>query len=342
MGTGMPRKARIDAPGALHHIVGRGIERRKIFLDDDDRDNFVQRLSAILSGTSTSCFAWSLLPNHYHLLLRTGNVPIATVMRRLLTGYAVSFNRTHRRYGHVFQNRYKSILCQEEPYLQELVRYIHLNPLRAKVVSSLKELDRYPYSGHSRLMANVRDSWQDIDVVLGLFGRKAAAARKNYRQFVSKGIEVGRNPGLAGGGLIRSVGGWSALKAIGDMGIHFKSDERILGDSDFVEKVLGDAEEEMERRYRLKAEGYDFDTVVKRVSDIFDMKVQRILTPGKQPDRVMARSVLAYWVVRELGISETSVGKQLSLSQSATSRAVERGEQIIAQRGLSLRNETNA
>jgi putative transposase len=334
--------ARIDAPGALHHIIGRGIERRKLFLDDVDRDNFVQRLSTILSGTETSCFAWSLLPNHYHLLLRTGNVPIATVMRRLLTGYAVSFNRTHRRYGHVFQNRYKSILCQEEPYLQELVRYIHLNPLRASVVSTLRQLDRYPYSGHSRLMANVKDSWQETDRVLALFGKKAAVARRKYREFVSNGVKAGRKPELTGGGLIRSVGGWRTLKSLGNMGIHFKSDERILGDSDFAEKVLGDAAEEMEHRYRLKAEGYDFDTVVKRVSDIFNMKVQRILTPGRQPDRVTARSVLAYWAVRELGMSVTSVGKQLSLSQSATSRAVERGEEIIAQRGLSLHNETNA
>ena len=98
----------------------------------------------------------------------------------------------------------------------------------------------------------------------------------------------------------------------------------------------------MERNSRLKAEGYDFDTVVKRISDAFNMKVRRILLPGKQPDRVMARSVLAYWVVRELGISETSTGKQLSLSQSATSRAVQRGEQIISERRLSLYNETNA
>ena len=117
---------------------------------------------------------------------------------------------------------------------------------------------------------------------------------------------------------------------------------RSKADSDFVEKVLGDAAEEMERKYRLKAEGYDFDTVVKRVCDIFEMEARRILTPGKQPDRVVARSVLAYWAVRELGISETSVGKQLSLSQSATSRSVQRGEQIVAQRGLSLHNKTNA
>jgi putative transposase len=110
----MPRKARIDAPGALHHIICRGIEQRKIFDDDADRDNFLQRLAMILKETSTPCYAWALIPNHFHLLLRTGKVPISTVMRRLLTGYAVSFNRRHRRYGHLFQNRFKSILCQED------------------------------------------------------------------------------------------------------------------------------------------------------------------------------------------------------------------------------------
>ena len=130
----MPRKARIDAPGALHHIIIRGIERKKIFYDDADRDNFLERLCLVLTQTETLCFAWTLIPNHLHLLLRTGGVPIATVMRRLLTGYVVSFNKRHQRHGPLFQNRYKSILCQEDLYLLELVRYIHLNPLRARLV----------------------------------------------------------------------------------------------------------------------------------------------------------------------------------------------------------------
>ena len=107
----MPRKARLDAPGALHHIFVRGIERRKIFLDDIDRDNFLKRLDNVLSETATPCFAWALISNHAHLLPRTGTTAIATVMRRLLTGYAVSFNCRHRRHGQLFQNRYKSILC---------------------------------------------------------------------------------------------------------------------------------------------------------------------------------------------------------------------------------------
>jgi REP-associated tyrosine transposase len=92
----MPRKARIDAPGALHHIIVRGIERRKIFRDDTDRDNFLDRLGEILEDTQTKCFAWALIPNHFHLLLRTGGAPISRVMQRLLTGYAVSFNRRYQ------------------------------------------------------------------------------------------------------------------------------------------------------------------------------------------------------------------------------------------------------
>jgi len=124
----MPRKARIDAPGALHHIIVRGIERRKIFKDDTDRINFLDRLCKVLSETGTKCFAWALIPNHFHLLLRTGPGGLASLMRRLLTGYAVSFNRRHKRHGQLFQNRYKSFICQEDAYLKELVRYIHLNP----------------------------------------------------------------------------------------------------------------------------------------------------------------------------------------------------------------------
>ena len=260
-------------------------------------------------------------------------------MRRLLTGYAISFNRRHHRHGHLFQNRYKSILCQEDTYLIELVRYIHLNPLRAGLVQDLKELDYYAYSGHSRLMAKIKDQWQDVVTVLALFGKQKYAARKQYRVFVEKGILDAKKPELTGGGLIRSAGGWGVLKSLRRINIHFKSDERILGDSDFVEKVLCDATEKMERRYRLEAMGYDFDTIVEIVSDIFKIEVMQILSPGKHPKRVMARSVLAYWSVRELGISGTKVGRRLSLSQSAISRAVQRGEHLVAERKLSLSND---
>ena len=201
----MPRKARIDAPGALHHIIIRGIERKAIFKDGSDRENFLDRLGALVSESKTACYGWVLMTNHVHLLLKTGMSPVATVMRRLLTGYAVSFNRRHRRHGQLFQNRYKSFLCEQEPYLKELVRYIHLNPLRAKMVKDLKELKSYPYCGHGVLLGKVKNDWQDSEYVLNLFGASLGSARRAYGAFVAKGVAKGRRPDLVGGGLLSTL-----------------------------------------------------------------------------------------------------------------------------------------
>jgi REP element-mobilizing transposase RayT len=330
----MPRKSRIDAPGALHHVICRGIEGRPIFEDDFDRDRFVKRLGSVLQETATPCYAWALIPNHFHLLIRTGLVPVATVMRRLLTGYAVSFNHRHRRSGHLFQNRYKSILCQEDPYLLELVRYIHLNPVRAGLVDDLQSLDRYPYSGHCRVLGKIKGGFQDTETVLSLFGKTRREARRRYNAFVSKGLLAGRRPELTGGGLIRSSGGWHALKELRRMGVHFKSDERLLGDSDFVDTVLKAAEEKLDRRYRIQAAGWDFEAVASRVCELFELTRSEVLSWSKQRKRAAARSVLAYWSVKELGMSASAVAERLELSPSAASRCVQRGERVAAENGL--------
>jgi REP element-mobilizing transposase RayT/DNA-binding transcriptional ArsR family regulator len=326
----MPRKSRIDAPGALHHIICRGIERRPIFEDDLDRDRFVERLGSVLRQTATPCYAWALIPNHFHLLIRTGLIPVATVMRRLLTGYAVSFNYRHRRSGHLFQNRYKSILCQADPYLLELVRYIHLNAIRAGLVADMKSLDRYPYSGHSRLTGKFEGGFQDIQTVLSMFAKTLREAKRRYKAFVSKGVLAGKRPELTGGGLLRSSGGWHALKQLRSLSVHFKSDERVLGDSDFVDTVLKAAGEKMDRKYRLQAEGYDFEDVLSRVCELFRLTRREVLSWSKQRNRAMARSVLAYWSVKELGMTAFAVAERLGLSPSAASRCVQRGERIVA------------
>jgi putative transposase len=259
-------------------------------------------------------------------------------MKRLLTGYAVSFNRRHRRSGHLFQNRYKSILCQEDLYLMELVRYIHLNPLRANLVSKMSQLDRYPYSGHSTLMGHKKKPWQDAEYVLSLFGKRVSTCRKKYRRFVQKGVEQGRQPGLTGGGLVRSSGGWGVLKSIRRMGVHLKGDERILGDSDFVESSLKAANEAMDRKYQLQAAGYDFDKVVDRVAELFQLKPTDIVLPSKQRHRVKARSLLCFWTVRELGISSITIAGRLGITQPAVSRLAQRGEKLATKNSLSLEN----
>lgn len=335
---GMPRKSRIDAPGALHHLVCRGIEGRSIYEDDFDRDRFVERLGTVLEETATPCYAWALIPNHFHLLIRTGLVPVATVMRRLLTGHAVSFNHRHQRSGHLFQNRYKSILCQEDPYFLELVRYIHLNPIRAGLVADLHSLDRYAYSGHSRVMGKLKGDFQDIKTVLSMFGETRREARKRYNAFVFKGFLAGKRPELTGGGLIRSSGGWHAIKEFRRMGAHFKSDERVLGDSDFVDVVLKAASEKLDRKCRLQAEGYNFEDVVLRVCELFRLTDREVLSRSKQRKRANARSVLAYWSVTELGMTASEVAGKMGLSPSAASRCVQRGERTVAGEGLVLKN----
>ena len=332
----MPRKARIDAPGAVHHVIVRGIERRRIFRDNQDRNSWIERMGSVLEETATPCFAWALMSNHVHLLLRTGLVPLATVMRRLLTGYAVSFNRRYRRHGQLFQNRYKSILCQEDPYLRELVRYIHLNPLRVDLVKNLSVLDRYFYSGHSALMGHKERSWQDTDYVLKLFARRKATARKRYREFVSQGIPEGRRPELVGGGLIRSLGGWQAVKMIRGKGQRIKGDERILGDSDFVDAVLKASQDQLDRQAELHRKGYDFNWLVGRVANLLDMKPDEVLKPGRYPRTVKARSILLYWAHRELGLSTVDLAKRLKLSQPSVSQSIKRGEGLIMDKSYTL------
>jgi putative transposase len=210
----MPRQARLDVPGTLHHVMIRGIEGTKIFYNDEDRGNFLSRVSKLVRATGTQILAWTLMDNHVHLLLFSGPLGISTFMRRLLTGYAVWFNRKYRRSGYLFQNRYKSIVCEEDAYLLELVRYIHLNPLRGLVVKSIKELDSYRWSGHGVLMGKNRSDWQEKEYVLRQFSTGKRKAIRAYRKFMEEGKELGRRPELVGGGLIRSLGGWSKVLSL--------------------------------------------------------------------------------------------------------------------------------
>jgi REP element-mobilizing transposase RayT len=217
--------------------MARGIEGRDIFRDKKDKEAFLKRLSDLVTKGNVQLLAWCLMPNHFHLLLRTHGMSLATMMRRLMTGYAVWHNRRHDRKGHLFQNRYKSIVVEEDPYFLELLRYIHLNPVRAKILDNISELDRFPYTGHCVLMGHRKFKGQDVEWVLGSFGRRVGAARRRYRDFVEAGLNQGIREDLRGGGLIRSAGSREQL-ALRSRDEWEKGDERVLGGGDFVEAVL--------------------------------------------------------------------------------------------------------
>jgi len=320
----MPRLARLDAPGVLHHVMGRGIERRKIFLNDIDRNDFIDRLSSLAQDGAMEIYAWVLMPNHFHLLCKTKNLPLASIMRRMLTGYVVNFNRRHRRYGHLFQNRYKSIVCQEDVYLKELVRYIHLNLLRAGLVKDIKELNRNPWSGHSALTGKVKREWQNTKYVLSFFD-SSGNSRKNYLRYVKEGINQGRRPELVGGGLIRSMGGWSAVLAIRRSGEREVADQRILGDGDFVKQVISGLDDLVKKNLRLSGQRIDIKVLAEKVSEKYNVSIGELRSGGRRRAVVQARRAMSWIGVRDLGYSGADIARYLGVTNSCVTRMISAG-----------------
>ena len=157
-----------------------------------------------------------------------------------------------------------------------------------------------------------------------------------YSAYVQKGVERGHRPELIGGGLIRSAGGWAAVKDLRRTNARLKGDERILGDSDFVESVIEEQKEHLARRHHLQARGVDFDKVVGRVAEIFRLKPEKVQNNGKRPQQVKARSLLSYWAVKELEMSGVQIARKLKIGNSAVSRSVVRGEKIATDMKLKL------
>jgi hypothetical protein len=236
----------------------------------------------------------------------------------------VRFNRRHRRHGHLFQNRYKSVLCEEDPYLKQLVAYIHLNPLRAGMVGDVKELKAYPFTGHSALMGKRVRPWQDTGFVLALFGKTVSEARRNLEEHISKWSARGRRPELTGGGLIRSAGGWHAVKEAYRDGIRISSDERILGSSDFVETTLKQSGEAYDRRLRMKSGGLDLSAVVAAVCRHLQVDERELESTSRRLEVARARALVSHIATRELSIPGSEVARRFHIDRSAVSRAAHR------------------
>jgi REP element-mobilizing transposase RayT len=299
----------------------RGIERRAIFRDDTDRADFVGRVAALVPATGLTVYAWALLPNHAHLLVRTGSRPLPRVMRSLLTGYAGAFNRRHKRRGHLFQNRYKSIVVEEEPYLLELVRYLHLNPLRAGTVTTLPALARDPWTGHSALLGTVPRPWQDTRAILVQFGPSLQRARQAYLAFVAAGSAQARRPELQGGGLVRSLGGWAAVAHLRRGREAYVGDERILGSSAFVEALQHDlAPLPGGRRAAIPMEA-----IIERVCRGLGVDPVRLQHGGRKPFVSQAREGIAYLGVEILGHSGRALAPLLGLRPVSVYAAARRG-----------------
>ena len=325
----MPRRARLDAPGTLHHVIIRGIERCRIVTDVADRENFVKRLGELSTETKTTIYAWALMTNHAHILLRSSEFGLPGFMRRLLTGYAISYNRRHRRWGHLFQNRYKSIICDENAYFTLLVRYIHLNPLRARLVNSLEQLDRYRWCGHSTIVGKIKNDWQDRDYVLKWFGNKEGEANNTYRNYVKKGIAVGRCPELVGGGLIRSMGGWSAVKALRRSGDRELSDARILGSGEFVEQIIKEAETNTKYQLPVLDHHKKINELIIRICRDEKVSIEELKGGNRRREASRVRARIAIGLVKTHGVTLAEIARQLGVSTSAVWKIMKRASQYV-------------
>lgn len=319
----MPRKPRLDIPGHLYHIIFRGIEQRLIFRDSADYKEFLRRFGEVLTEEEGICFAWALMPNHAHLLIQSGNNGMVVIMQRLLTGYAVYFNNRHKRVGHLFQNRYRSTLCDKNNYLLILIRYIHLNPLKANIVKNVSELNKYPWTGHSVIAGNKVYPWQDVNLILDLFGNKKETGLKQYFRFIYDGLNSDKD--LEGGGLMRSTGESILTKKIsGDVIV----DERILGDQSFIKKLFNESAIASINTKKQRS-SLLFDDFIRNVEEYYHIDAYALRRKNRSNVISIPRTVVAYYGVKKFGKTYLELANFFNMSESSIARMILRFKKIF-------------
>jgi len=322
----MPRRARLDFPGAFQHVMTRGVAQQTIFADDKDREVFLKYLGDDLLAAKMRCYAWVLMTNHVHLLVRTAAVGLPKVMQKLLTRYAVYYNHRHQRSGHLFQNRYKSILGEKETYFLALVRYIHLNPIAAGLADGLDALAGYPWSGHTGLAGGNAPAWQDVDFVLSQFGNEMGQARAAYLRFAAEGLEERTEGG--GGELDRGARGAGPREVR-------EAETRILGSGPYVERVLKEAEKRDRRRDWLGKRLTPVEVIV-RAAQAAGVSTEELKGNNKRAPVVQARCLACKWLVEDLGLRGVEVARLLGVTGPTVCRSAAEGRKVERLLGVRL------
>ena len=321
----MPRQARLDLPGTLQHIIIKCAENQKIVKDQSDRQRFVSQIGDIALETGTTIYAWAITPKQVDILLRSGGEGLAPYMRRLLTSYAVTYNRRHGRGGSLFQERYKSTVCEEKPFFRDLVRYIHLRPLREKIVKNLTELNKYRWCGHRAILGAEGDAWQDCASVLQWFGKSRAEATKAYRAFIREGIKDDA-PEFTGGGLLRSVGGWSEVKSLRKKKRTMASDARILGSAAFVKKILAQAKKSVRPRIKGPQLQRKIESTIRAACKKGGIDVAELKAGSRRGAVPTVRLQLALQLTKKMDVTLVEAARHLGVTPSALSKAVTRAK----------------
>jgi putative transposase len=288
----MARAARIEYPGALYHIITRGNQKQRIFVDDKDRKRYMALLVALKKAYAFRLYAYVLMRNHVHLLMETGQVPLSRIMQRLTGGYTQHFNRRHGLTGHLFQGRYKAILCDKDSYLLELTRYLHLNPVRVKAV---QDPAQYPWSSYRAYLGKgEKEEGVEVGEVLSHFGKGAGEARHQYRKLVLDGIGAGHQAAY-----------------------YEAAEGRILGDGAFVEAVKAKSGEK--DRAKLNVSPQD---LLARVCRALGKKPEEVVGASKDRERVRLRQLFCYVGRTYTDLQVKTLASLLKVDPTCVSRCV--------------------
>jgi putative transposase len=301
----MPRRRRILCNGEIHHVMSRGLDGMEIFDSDDVRERFVCKLRTLLRENHCLCYGWCLMPNHYHLVLRPLDTQLDSIMRRLNGSYARQFNKIKGRRGYVFQDRYKSIATQNFTYIRELIRYVHLNPLRAGVVSSIDNLEKYRWSGHRALMGLEDCPWMSLKETLTRFSPHLHRAREVYRAFLVEGIERG--------GTFETI--WDEIRTVtheSGMDSRF-GDGRIVGEPEFVNKMVARYESEEIKLKKLRENRPELSAILKTVCEQRKITEAAELIKGRKQGRRLARDEFCYLAYKRYGYPLSLIGAFLGI-----------------------------
>ena len=283
----MPRMARFELPGALYHVMAHSIEGKELFVDDEDRMDFLSRFEKGLINTGFQCYAWTLMDNHYHFLIRANNLPLCKLMRGLNSGYARYYNKKYKRRGYLFQDRFKSVICQDQQYAVELIKYIHLNPLRAGKVNSLQDLEKWAWCGHGFLMGNennLGNKFQNRFESLRYFGENEKDAVKTYLKILARSCDcddietAGLLPKIESIEITGSCKGWPA----------------VIGDHEFVKMAMEKYKEHFHRRHRKTDYPFILKTESEKVCADFGITTQELKNRGRNNKRSLARIAFCY------------------------------------------------
>jgi putative transposase len=308
----MPRKARITVPGAIHHVMARGIEGRPIFRSDDDRSVLKGLIEKHISKSGYLLYGWCFMPNHYHLVIRINEYPLGTFMRSINSPYAQYFRHQQNLRGYLFQDRYKSIVTHDQSYIQEMIRYVHLNPVRGGLCGTLRSLKKYEWCGHSVLMGVRAWGIQNTRDVLKRFGRQVESARTAYESFLAEGIEDSSE-------LIQSIR--SANDETENM---HHTGCWVIGNREFVQNALKNAELQRIHLSQAALQQVDIASIAEKICNDSGIAMEQLKRKGRSNTLSLTRRNIALKACREHQIPVVAVAHFFNVSPSAVSKMINR------------------